>query len=93
MKHILALLFLCFGFNTLAQYNKEKLTNILTNGNTKNWSVKGTNFERPEKTYEFNKNGTLNIGKNNGQGKIVAVAASDAGDEPTSCFEQLCVVA
>ena len=74
MKHILALLFLCCAFNTQAQYNKEKLTNILTNGNTKNWSVKGTNLERPEKTYEFNKNGNLTIGKDDGQGKIISVA-------------------
>jgi hypothetical protein len=44
-----------------AQYSKEKLTQILTDGNVKSWTVKGT-----ANTYSFNKNMTAEIKNDKG---------------------------
>jgi len=66
MKRILFLLLLLgnitFGY---AQYSKEKLTDILTGGNVKSWTVKSAT-ERPEKGFTFNKNMTVQVQKDKG---------------------------
>ena len=49
-----------------AQYSQEKLTEILTGGNSKAWSVKATNGASTEKSYTFNKNLTVAIAKGEG---------------------------
>lgn len=58
MKRIF--IFLLFFVNIMfsyGQYNKEKLTDILTGGNTRSWTVKGTSHS--EKSYSFSKNATV----------------------------------
>src|SRR5688572_1623739 len=47
-----------------AQYSKEKLTDILTGGSAKAWTVKTSNA--PEKAFSFNKNQTVEITKSAG---------------------------
>jgi hypothetical protein len=66
MKYVLfsIALFLCAA-SGYAQYDKEKLTNILTGRSTKTWMVKSVTAERPEKTFTFNKNMTVAIEKSN----------------------------
>lgn len=49
-----------------AQYNKDKISSLLTGDNEKSWSVTGINTERPEKKLSFNKNYTVQIELNNG---------------------------
>ncbi len=49
-----------------AQYNHEKLTEILTGGNIKTWIVKNTNAAHSEKSYAFNKNFSVQVTKDKG---------------------------
>ncbi len=65
MKQLLFIFLLCSSFTSKAQYTIEKLTNILTDGKTKSWSVKGTNIDLAEKVYTFNINGAIQIQKEN----------------------------
>src|SRR5450755_3062370 len=57
-----------FGY---AQYNKEKITEILTGGSSKAWTAKGVNVERPEKGFTFNKDMTVQVQKGNEKGGAV----------------------
>ena len=66
---LLAAMFLNITFS-FAQYDKAKLTGILTNGSSKTWTAKGVNIDRPEKTLTFNKDMTVRIEKDNGKGGI-----------------------
>jgi hypothetical protein len=55
MKRIVMLVLLIGSFVVAnAQYSKEKITEILTGGNSKSWTVKSQGH--PEKTFVFNKN-------------------------------------
>ncbi len=68
MKRItLFLAFLFAASFSHAQYDKGKLTNILTGGSSKTWSVQGVNINRPEKTMTFNINGNADVEKENGK--------------------------
>src|SRR6185436_7745203 len=67
MKRILVLLpFVLSVFFCQAQYSKEKLTDILTGGSTKAWSVKSTNISPADKSYSFSKNSTVAVTKAEG---------------------------
>ena len=67
MKRILLLLSFFIGILMChAQYNKDKISSLLTGDNEKSWSVTGINTERPEKKLSFNKNYTVQIELNNG---------------------------
>src|SRR5258706_8516866 len=64
MKQILFMLaLLATATVSQAQYDREKLVNILTSGSAKTWTVKGVNTERPEKSFTFNKNMSATIAK------------------------------
>ncbi len=60
MKNLLIICFLITGsMSCFSQYNKEKLTAILTSGNEKSWIVAGINSDRPEKKMTFTKNNSV----------------------------------
>jgi hypothetical protein len=64
MKQILIIIpFILTVIFCQAQYNKEKLTDILTGGGTKAWTVKGASSE---KSYSFNKEFSVAITKSDG---------------------------
>lgn len=66
MKRTLFLLLLLFKLSSsYAQYDKEKLINILT---ANSWTVKGTNVNQPEKSFTFSKDMSVQIGKDSGKG-------------------------
>ena len=67
MKNLLLLFLLCKSFDLQAQFTKEKLATILTDGTKRSWSVKGTNIDLEEKVYTFNINGTMQIQKETGE--------------------------
>lgn len=68
MKRIIILLLLLITEITYcnAQYSREKLTEILTGGNVKTWTVKSPNAAHPEKSYTFNKNFSVQMAKDKG---------------------------
>ncbi len=73
MKRILILLLLSTSFSlSYGQYDKNKLTTILTNGTTKAWSVKGVNTNPPEKSMTFNINMSAQLQKDDGKGGTVS---------------------
>src|SRR6185295_9725448 len=80
MKRIFIFLLLVTNISfCYAQYNKEKLTEILTGGSTKTWTVKAMNAAPPKKSYTFNKDFSVNIGMDNGtpQAKKWALSTAD----------------
>lgn len=71
MKQILKQILLVLTFFTgiimcEAQYNKEKISKLLTGEIEKSWSVSGINAERPEKILSFNVNKSVKMEMNNG---------------------------
>ena len=68
MKRINILLLLLITKITFcnAQYNREKLTDILTGGNIKTWTVKSAGAMHTEKSYAFNKNLSVQVAKDKG---------------------------
>jgi len=71
-KISLVLLLLLMHTRVDAQYDRNKLIDILTGGSSKSWTVKGTNLQRPEKSFTFNKNMSVKIDKDNGKGNTVS---------------------
>jgi len=57
---------------SFAQYDKNKLTGILTEGSSKKWSVKGVNVQPPEKSVAFNINMSVLVEKDNGKGAVTS---------------------
>lgn len=75
MKRTFILLALLVSVSTgYAQYDKNKLIGILTDGSSKAWTVKGVNVERPEKKITFNINMTAQVEKDNGKGGVATQA-------------------
>jgi len=60
-KILITCIFLFSLLSAKAQYTKEKLTDVLTGGSTKSWTVKGVNSSPDEKSFSFNKNMTAVI--------------------------------
>jgi len=70
MKQAFILLVLLIKVSSsYAQYDKEKLTSILT---ANSWSVKGSNANFPEKSFTFNNDMTVQVGKDNGKGVVAS---------------------
>lgn len=68
MKYILIILILlATNENCSAQYNKEKISEILTGENEKPWLVTGINIDSPEKQLTFNKNNSVKIEMKSGK--------------------------
>lgn len=66
MKSILiVLLFACSAIVCEAQYNKEKLTEILAGSATKVWTVKSGSSAQGEKAFTFSKDLSVTISKTN----------------------------
>jgi len=66
MKRIGILIALVLNISCMyAQYDKEKLSKILT---ANAWSVSAVNMERPERKITFNKDQSVLIEKDNGKG-------------------------
>ena len=60
MKKIL-FAFIIYCIPAKAQYDKEKITSILTSGSSASWTVQGVNTVAEEKAYTFSTNGTCMV--------------------------------
>ena len=58
-KYISSIILFLLSLSANAQYNKEKITSILTNDVERSWNVTGLNTDRSEKIFTFNKNGNV----------------------------------
>jgi hypothetical protein len=73
MKNIIAACIILFTgiYSASAQYNREKITGILTGNSEKLWNINGINVDRPERSALFNINGNavieLSSGKKNNE--------------------------
>jgi hypothetical protein len=78
-KYICLILLLTSIQISYAQYTKEKITTILTDGSEKSWNVNGVNTERPEKVFSFNINGSMISQQTDGSKKNMkwTLASSD----------------
>ena len=84
LKTVLILLFVSFFKLSNAQYNKEKLTTLLTGGSTKAWSVKSSNAAEAAKSYTFNINNTVAIA--NGKAAVQSDKWSLSSDDNIRWF-------
>jgi hypothetical protein len=68
MKNIFLSVLLLYTIAANAQYNSQKIKDILTGGSQKSWTVTGINIERPERVFIF-KTDLSGIIENNKGGK------------------------
>jgi hypothetical protein len=59
MNAKLIFLLMFFAVSASAQYNKDKLTSILTDDSQKTWNVAGINTNETEKTFTFLRSGAV----------------------------------
>jgi hypothetical protein len=60
-KSLFLFVFLMGSLMCYSQYNKEKLSTLLTGGSEKVWIVTGINAERAEQKMIFNKNNSVKV--------------------------------
>jgi len=81
MKKMLFLfLFICGSLMGYSQYNKDKLSTLLTGGKEKVWIVSGINAERPEKKMTFDKSNSVKIEFSNGPMKSMRWSLNSSDD-------------